>query len=207
VIRAYDDHHTDIFRNAKVAFHYDDGRRWLNRNPDRTFDFIMMNTTFHWRSNITNLVSEEFLHLTKRHLKPGGVIYFNTTHSDDITYTAARAFKHVTQFGTFVAAGDSPFTVHGPARRENFLRFLDKGKPVFSQAVPESRAVLDSLVNAALPELSDSLLARKDLRLITDDNMLTEFKKITDSDAIGFLYRIYNPDLSWPALAAAKRPN
>lgn len=206
VIRAYDDRHADIFRDPKVAYHYDDGRRWLNRNPDRRFDFIMMNTTFHWRSNITNLVSEEFLRLAKRHLKPGGVIYYNTTHSEDITYTAARVFKHVTQFSTFVAAGDRPFTVHGPARRENFLRFLDEGRPVFSPDRPGSEAVLDSLVAAPLPEMADSLLARKDLRLITDDNMLTEFKKISDSDAIGFLYRVFNSGLSWPALASGRRP-
>jgi len=61
---------------------------------------------------------------------------------------------------------------------------------------------MESMVTAELPEMSGRLLSRKDLRLITDDNMLTEFKKISDKEAIGYLYRVLNPALSWPAILA-----
>ena len=207
VIKAYDRQHQGILTDPKVEYHFDDGRRWLNRNPDRTFDFIIMNTTFHWRANITNLVSEDFLRMARRHLKPGGVIYYNTTHSDDIVYTAARVFGHVTKFSTFVAASDAPFAVTPQERRANFMLFRDGGVPVFSPEKPRAAEVLDSLVRAELPEMAEDLLKRKDLRLITDDNMLTEFKKISDDDAIGFLYRIYDPKLAWSALGRKGAPS
>ena len=64
--------------------------------------------------------------------------------------------------------------------------------------------MLDTLSREELPELSAGMLARKDLRLITDDNMLTEFKKISDDDAIGYLYRVRSPDLSWRARAEGR---
>src|SRR5262249_17780975 len=42
-----------ILDERKVSVVFDDGRRWLNRNPDERFDVIVMNTTWHWRSQIT----------------------------------------------------------------------------------------------------------------------------------------------------------
>jgi hypothetical protein len=53
------------------------------------------------------------------------------------------------------------------------------------------------MVAADIADVGGQLLQRPDLRLITDDNMLTEFKKITDSDAIGYMYRWYNPASAW----------
>ncbi|HWZ33507.1 MAG TPA: fused MFS/spermidine synthase [Bryobacteraceae bacterium] len=50
-----------VLRNPKVTVVIDDGRRWLTRNPDRKFDMIVMNTTYHWRANVSNLLSVEFL--------------------------------------------------------------------------------------------------------------------------------------------------
>ncbi|HEY1859694.1 MAG TPA: methyltransferase domain-containing protein, partial [Gemmataceae bacterium] len=92
-----------VLSDPKVTLVFDDGRRWLNRHPDERFDFILMNTTYHWRSMLTNLVSADFLHLCKAHLKPGGVIYYNTTEAEDVAYTTARTFKHVVRYKNFVA--------------------------------------------------------------------------------------------------------
>jgi spermidine synthase len=61
-----------LLRNPKVQIEIDDGRRWLVRNTGRKFDAIVMNTTFHWRSNASNLLSSEFLQLIREHLNPGG---------------------------------------------------------------------------------------------------------------------------------------
>ncbi|HEU4537094.1 MAG TPA: methyltransferase domain-containing protein [Polyangiaceae bacterium] len=199
VIKDYDARHRSVLTNPKVELAYDDGRRWLNRHPDRAFDFILMNTTFHWRANITNLVSQEFLTLAKRHLKPGGVIYYNATGSDDVAYTAARVFRHVTRFGSFVAASDRPFALDEAEKRANFARFLDAGRPVLDPEDPRHRAALGAMLRADLTDVAPALLGRGDLRLITDDNMLTEFKRVSDKNAFGYLYRVYDPDVAWPA--------
>jgi SAM-dependent methyltransferase len=171
-----------VLTDPKVTIHFDDGRRWLNRHPEAKFDFILMNTTWHWRNMISNLVSADFLRLCKAHLKPGGVIYYNATGSEDILYTAAREFKHVVKYSTFVAASDAPFDQTPEERRANLLRFVrrDPERPgsgtVIFHRDADHRAVLEEMAHAPLPDLGEALRARTDLWLITDDNMATEFK-------------------------------
>ena len=66
-------------------------------------------------------LSEEFLRLCKNHLKPHGVIYYNTTGSED---------------DSFVAASDSPFVMTPKEKRNNLLKFQNSGKPVFAKNNP-----------------------------------------------------------------------
>jgi spermidine synthase len=80
LIRQYPDV-AGLLTNPKVEIHIDDGRRWLTRNADRKFDAVLANTTFHWRSNASNLLSVEFLELIRSHLNPGGFYFYNTTDS------------------------------------------------------------------------------------------------------------------------------
>jgi len=172
LLREYPEQAT-LLDDPKVTIHIDDGRRWLNRNDD-TFDFILMNTTFHWRSHATNLLSKEFLTLCKSRLRPGGIVYWNTTHNEDILRTAAEVFGHVTHWSNFVAASDAPFDMTPDERRANLLRFVRDGKPIFLENERTLRE-LELLVEGDLPELSEVLRGRADLRVITDDNMVTEF--------------------------------
>lgn len=166
-----------ILNDKKAKLYFDDGRRWLRKNPDEKFDMIVMNTTYHWRNNITNLVSAEFLELCKRHLNKGGVIYYNTTGSQDIIFTAAHVFPYVTTYMNFVAASESPFAVTDAQKKENLLQFIgDDGKPIFKTNELKYKNKLMELVNYKLPDASGSILQKKDLWLITDDNMATEYK-------------------------------
>lgn len=165
-----------VLADPRIRIHLDDGRRWLKNHPNERFDFILMNTTFPWRSNTTNLLSREFLELARAHLRPGGVLYYNALGSDHVAYTAAHVFRHVTRYSTFVAASDAPLAPSPAERRERLLRFRGTGEqPLFLQD-PGHRARLEQLANAALPDERATLLARRDLWLITDDNMATEFK-------------------------------
>src|SRR5690606_8887529 len=86
---------SSVLDHPKVEIVIDDGRRWMNRNPDRKFDFIVMNTTFHWRAHATNLLSVEFLELVRNHLKPGGAAIYNSTDSARVQRTACEVFPHV----------------------------------------------------------------------------------------------------------------
>lgn len=161
----------------KLTLHFDDGRRWLRNHPDEKFDFIVMNTTFHWRSNATNLLSKEFLELVKTRLNPGGVVYYNTTWSRDVVHTAAHVFKHVTMVRNFVAASDAPFDLTPDEIRANLLKYkLDNGTRVFEQSESYQRE-LEAMVRYPLPELHDSILQEAGRQLITDDNMAVEFKQ------------------------------
>ena len=78
--------------NPKVELVIDDGRRWMLRNHDRKFDMIVMDTIYHWRAHATNLLSVEFLELARGMLKPGGILYYNTTFSPEAQRTGAMLF-------------------------------------------------------------------------------------------------------------------
>ena len=67
----------------------------------------------------------------RERLKPGGVLYYNTTGSDDIKYTAAQVFAHVVRYLSFIAASDSPFDMSPAERRAALARFRHEGRPVF----------------------------------------------------------------------------
>ena len=97
-----------LLQNPKVSIVFDDGRRWMLRN-DQRFDVIVMNTTLHWRGHATNLLSMEFLDIARKHLRPNGVFYFNSTDSTDAQLTAARAFPHMMRITNFVAVANDPF--------------------------------------------------------------------------------------------------
>jgi spermidine synthase len=158
-----------ILDDPKIRFVFDDGRRWLRNHPDERFDFILMNTTYHWRSNSTNLLSADFLRLMKSRLAPGGVVYYNTTGSDDVVRTAAAVFRHVVKFRNFVAASDALFDMSLEERRANLQQF-----PVLARDARHA-ALIEKY--AAHPfEDKTRLRERADLWITTDDNMAVEFK-------------------------------
>ncbi len=163
-------------RLPKVSLQFDDGRRWLRNHPDQKFDFIVMNTTFHWRSNATNLLSQEFLQLARAHLNEGGVVYYNTTGSRYALYTAAHVFKHVTNYQNFAAASDAPFNMSAAEKRANLLEFKrSDGSPLFMQS-EQHRAKLEQMAQHTFTDLHDQLLKESGQLVITDDNMAVEFK-------------------------------
>jgi spermidine synthase len=161
-----------VLQDPRVTLHIDDGRRWLRRHPERKFDLILMNTSYSWRSNMTNLLSVEFLQLARQHLKPGGVIYYNATGDANVKYTAAHVFKHVRTYHSFVAASDTPFDITAEERRANLLRFAGTdGKPVYLRDEAHAQALLKlSKESLGIPK------PRAGQLVITDDNMLSEFR-------------------------------
>ena len=52
-----------LLQNPKVTLVTDDGRRWLRRHPQQRFDAIVMNTTFFFRANASDLLSSENLRI------------------------------------------------------------------------------------------------------------------------------------------------
>jgi spermidine synthase len=174
-----------ILSNPKVHIVIDDGRRWLVGHPDRRFDFIVMNTSFHWRANNTNLLSTEFLRLARAHMNPGGILYYNTTWSDRVLATGANEFPYALRVSNFLALSDSPFTLDKNRWRSVLDQYRIDGSLVFDPANRLEQVRLQQLLHLAdeldTPkgelESRDSLLKRlKGVRLITDDNMGTEWE-------------------------------
>jgi spermidine synthase len=173
-----------LLSNPKVHIVIDDGRRWLMAHPDRRFDFILMNTTFNWRANATNLLSTEFMHLLRTHMNPRGIAYYNTTSSGEALATGATVFPYAVRIFNFLAVSDSPLTLDKDRWRVALTNYRIDGRPILDLANPLQRTRLEVVLHLAdtldIPngglESRSSLLQRyKSARLITDDNMGTEW--------------------------------
>jgi len=178
-----------LLRNPKVEVVIDDGRRWLRRNPGRRYDLVVSNTTFHWRAQASNLLSREFLQLVRAHLRPGGVFYFNPTASAEAIHTAFAVFPYGCRFVNFVMASDAPIVLDSTQWAEvlrgyriDGRRVLDPENPAHQQHVRDALALLEGGPGedgqVAL-EWRESVLRRvAGARLITDDNMGTEWEQV-----------------------------
>src|SRR5262249_1619713 len=92
-----------LLTNPKVRLIVDDGRRWLVRHPEETFDAVVANTSYHFRANATNVLSVEFMALVRRHLRPGGVLFYNTTDSLRSMRTGCAVFADGLRIEHFMA--------------------------------------------------------------------------------------------------------
>ena len=167
--------------NSKVKIITDDGRRWLSHHPERRFDAIVSNTTYHFRANATNLLSTDFLELAKPHLNPGGVLFYNTTNSDRVQRTACLAFAYGARFTNHMIVSDAPIDWDFKRWREVLESYVIDGERQFRPDHPDDRAVLDSITSPdnarEMIEQCPHVLARTEGKApITDDNMGTEWR-------------------------------
>jgi len=178
-----------ILKDPKVDIVIDDGRRWLHRHPGEKFDVIVMNTTWHWRAHITNLLSTEFMQLARAHLQPGGIFYFNTTSSEDVQKTAATVFPSAMRVYNFMAVSDAPLSFDKARWEKTLAAFEFDGKPAIDRSTEDGQKFFDDLVKYADTiqaepvseglESRDRVLARTAMaRLVTDDNMVPEWREV-----------------------------
>ncbi len=167
-----------LLQNPKVSIVFDDGRRWMLRN-DQRFDVIVMNTTLHWRGHATNLLSMEFLDIARKHLRPNGVFYFNSTDSTDAQLTAARAFPHMMRITNFVAVANDPFNFDR-ARWKGLLETMQlEDRPILDRSRPDHARLYEHLLGFNDMEYRPTILERnsKTSTVITDDNMVVEWRE------------------------------
>jgi spermidine synthase len=181
---------SSLLRNPKVDIVIDDGRRWLLADPKIKYDAIVMNTSFNWREHMTNLLSVEFLKMVRKHLLPGGVLFYNTTGSPEVLLTGVTVFPYGLRVGNFLALSDSPIVVNSDRLEKKLRDYRIDGKLVFDLENPEASARFHELIamthnfntddslNHPSMEYADSIRARcRSSRIITDDNMGTEWTK------------------------------
>ena len=171
-----------ILRNPKVRIIEDDGRRWLGHHPEKRFDAIVSNTTWHFRANITNLLSLEFLGLVKQRLNPGGVFFYNTTDSRRAQRTACTAFSHGARFANHMVVSQTPIAWDFSRWRTVLETYRIDGKPEFDRKDAADRSRIESIMTeygrggSKTEECPELLAVTTDRTLITDDNMGTEWR-------------------------------
>jgi spermidine synthase len=184
-------HHPEVapvLHNPKVTIAIDDGRRWLLGHPESKFDAIVMNTSWHWRAHMSDLLSTEFLELARAHMTPGGLLFFNTTSSEDVWKTALSVYPHALRVVNFAAVSDSPLSLDKKVWKDLLTSYTLEGEPILDMSKKEDKAALDTLVGFADSidrppedyglEGRESLVARmKNGTVITDDNMACEWRE------------------------------
>ncbi len=166
-----------ILKDPRIHIHIDDGRRWLKRHPEEKYDLIVMNTTWHWRTFSTNLLSQQFLRIVRRHLLPGGVLAYNSTHSPDVLKTASTVFPYAFEYYNFVVASDRDFRPLQKTGRERLLAIRLDGKPLLDPHNKKDAAFInDTLQEAFLTVGERRKYDKRAGEVITDWNMITEFK-------------------------------
>lgn len=166
-------------QDPRTRLHIDDGRRWLNRHADARFDLIVMNTTFHWRANVSNLLSQQFMALAAARLAPGGILAFNATGSDDALATAAGVFAHAHRWSNFVYAAQHDFRDQkdGAAARQRLAGMAINGVALLPAGDTVAQSAVDRLL--AQPFVGVAQAQSKSPRplLVIDDwTMPTEFR-------------------------------
>lgn len=134
---------SSLLTNPKVTIVIDDARRWLERNPDRKFDAILMNTTHHWREFAGNLLSKEFLRIASGHLKPGGVFQYNATLSRRVHQTALEVFDNVQLLVNNIVVWNGPVDFDKTRWKVALESWQINGRPVFDLTQPEARRTFE----------------------------------------------------------------
>lgn len=162
-------------QDPRVHMAVDDARRWLRMNPDKRYDLVVMNTTWHWRANAGVILSYEFLQLVKRHMAPGAVMAFNTTGSLDAFYTATQVFPAAYRYGNFVYSADFDFR---PLKNERAIsHFLAQLVAKDAEFTKSNAVNVERFLGKDFLSLREAMRSSpRQPELVTDDNLITEFK-------------------------------
>lgn len=180
-----------LLENPRIKIVLDDGRRWIRNHRGEKFDVVVMNTTFHWRSFASNVLSQEFLTLVGTVLNPGGVVMFNATGSSEVQRTAALSFTDSLRFATMAVGSNAPIVIDNERWEIVMQGYAIDGAPVVSDddagrdALDRNHARLRAVDEAGLDKGEWDSIERKalilkrteTLRAITDDNMGLEWNK------------------------------
>jgi spermidine synthase len=167
--------------DPRVHVFIDDGRRWLRNHPEKKYDLIISNTTFNWRAYTTNLLSREFLLILKQHMQPNAILAYNTTDSPYVLMTAQNVFSYAFGYENFVIAADFDWRkrMEDPGAINKLAELNYDGKLLFpagSEAII-NKYLHEPIIDHNALKLKDGKTSDKILpEIITDDNLLTEYK-------------------------------
>jgi spermidine synthase len=165
-----------LFKDPRVSFHFDDGRRWLKNNKPAPYDLIVMNTTQHYRAYTSYLLADDFMQLMKANLAKDGILAWNPTGSIDSLYTVSTLFPKVMRYGNMGIAADFDFVPRMSANKDVFYN-VDVGASSLKRGEAESEKAVKNLLDLPLISLEEAQkIAGRKGELITIENMLPEYK-------------------------------
>ncbi len=154
--------------DPRVTYIVDDGRRYLNANPNEKFDLITIDPLREHTAGHNNLYSEEAMRLYLEHLSPGGVLCAWMKEDRIIPHTIARVFPYADQYtNELVIASNAPITYNRDYMdviAKDYKTFVDRLYPDGLPAYPSTEAALAGLI----ANQDDILKAEKTTPYLTD---------------------------------------
>lgn len=167
----------ELLGDPRVEIITDDGRKWLKKNSQAHFDLVLMNTTWNWRAYASNLLSQDFIRMIQQRLTPEGIVFYNGTRSMNVYPTAKQIFPFVYQYKFMVLAAEQPQSITHAQVQRNLCTLKNY---TTQQAIFTSnhlcREAATRIIEHRLVPYSELELTSNELEIITDDNMITEFK-------------------------------
>lgn len=168
-----------VLSDKRITIHVDDGRRWLRRNSTEKYDLIVMNTTYHWRSGATNILSQEMMGLLSNALNENGIVALNSTRLLDVLKTTNSVFPYSYwgELGFIYSSHQNFLANRTPEAREKLYSLHFDGKPVFKKGDPASEYAIDRVMTMEMLDLKAiESLSDRPLEIIKDNNMINEYK-------------------------------
>jgi spermidine synthase len=165
-----------ILGDDRITFHIDDGRRWLNQRPDEKYDFILMNTVYHYRNHATNFLSLEFFKLIQSRLNENGVFYFNATRSPEVFLTVTKVFKNALLYYDCVVASDSEIGLSNSMTIDRLSRMKNSNGPVLDVLGDDMKYINQMLAEPLITYDHYKERIHRDVDIITDNNPVSEYK-------------------------------
>jgi spermidine synthase len=183
-----------VLSDPRVHIHIDDGRRWVRRNPQARFDLIVLNTTWHWRSYSSLLLSQDFVRMCKSRLRPDGIFAYNTTESPDAYETMASEFRYVYKLHNFAIGSDRELSLTEASFADTLRAMRVNGEPVIASWNDEATRRIHDDVSEFVPyaEYRAKVVATlgREPEIITDQNLVGEYRHSESSPVADQVRRI-----------------
>lgn len=167
-----------LLADPRVHIHIDDARRWLKRHPDKKYDLIIQNTTYHWRANVANVLSYQYFKEVQQHMLPGAIMAINTTSSMDVVHTVNTAFPFAFSYLNFVYGSDHDIRVSPETASSRLQKCRIGDAPAFLPSHFEANGIAYNVAHNG-PVPAKMLLDKPSDTapgIITDHNVLTEYR-------------------------------
>ncbi|MFL7867549.1 MAG: spermidine synthase, partial [Anaerolineales bacterium] len=154
--------------DPRVTYIVDDGRRYMNANPDENFDLIAIDPLREHFAGHNNLYSEEAMQLYLGHLSPGGVLCAWTKEDRIVPNTIARVFPYADLYlNELVIGSNAPITynrAYMDSIASDYKTFVDT---IYVGGLPEYPNT-DAALSGRVADQNDILAAEKDTPYLTD---------------------------------------
>ena len=154
--------------DPRLTYIVDDGRRYLNANPNVKFDLITIDPLREHTAGHNNLYSDEAMQIYLEHLSPGGVLCAWMKEDRIIPHTIARVFPYADQYlNELVIASNAPIAYNTDYMENianDYRTFVDQLYVNGLPGYPTTEKALSGLIR----NQNDILAAEKDTPYLTD---------------------------------------